>query len=252
MYYKITLLRCIVFSIAFAVLLFFTLQKTVAAEALHADKLTSKEIIKRMEEAYANSKSYSDSGVVKNVLIRTDSTRTVEKPFATAFIRPDRFRFEFKEKRQGNRERRFIIYRKGKDVQTYWDVDKDLKLESLDRAVAAATGVSSESAITIPAMLLPSEIKWRRAIRFHKPKRIDDDIFDKVDCYRINDLIFGSPATFWIDKKAFLLRRVYLEQEFEDFRAQRTTTYKPILNGEVMDKMLEFNPPKEKPWWQFW
>lgn len=166
----------------------------------------------------------------------------------TAFIRPDHFRFEFKEKIQGNRERRFIIYRKGKDVQTYWDVDKDLKLESLDRAVAVATGVSGGSAITISAMLLPSEIKWRRAIRFNKPKRISDDIIDKVNCFRIHDLILGSPVTFWIGKKTFLLRKIHMEKEFEDFRTQETTTYKPVLNGKVMDIMLEFNPPKEKSW----
>ena len=101
-------------------------------------------------------------------------------------------------------------------------------------------------------MLLPSEIKWRRAIRFREPKRIDDDTFDKMDCFRIHDVIFGGPATFWIEKKTFLLRKIYLEHEFEDFRTQATTTYKLILNGKIKDEMLEFNPPKEKPWWQFW
>jgi hypothetical protein len=228
------------------------LHKTVAAEALHSDGLTAKEIIKLMKEEYAMSTSYSDSGVVRIVFIRSDGRRTVEKPFTTAFIRPDRFRFEYKEKTHGNRVHRFIVCLEGKNLQTYWDVDNDLKPESLDREIAAATGISHGSAITVPAMLLPKEIKWRRAIRFHKPKRIGDDIFDMVECFRVHDLILGRPVTFWIDKKSFLLRKIYREQEFVDFRTQETTTYKPILNGRIMDNMLEFNPPKEEPWWQFW
>ena len=237
--------RYIVFLIGTAVLLTFTLQKKVAAEALYTDNLTANEIIKRMEKVYANSKSYSDSGVVKAVFISNDGKFTVEKPFTTAFIRPDHFRFEFKEKKQGNPAQRFIIYRKGKELQTYWNVKNDLKLESLDTAVASATGVSGGSAITVPAMLLPNKITWRRAIRFRKPERIDDDLFDKVDCYRIHDLIFNViPTTIWIDKKTFLVRKIYREQKFNDFHTQETTIYKPILNGNVADNLLEFNPPK--------
>jgi hypothetical protein len=55
---------------AFTVLLSLTLQRAVSAEALHPDSLTAKEIIKRLAEEYAKSKSYSDSGVVKTVFIR--------------------------------------------------------------------------------------------------------------------------------------------------------------------------------------
>jgi len=127
-----------------------------------------------------------------------------------------------------------------------------LKLESLDNAIAAATGISGGSAITVPTMLLPEEITWRRAIRFSEPKRIDDDLFDKKDCFRIHDIIYGNAVTFWVDKKTFLLRKMYREQEFEDFIAQTTTTYKPVLNGQAMEDLIEFNPPEAIPWWQFW
>jgi len=99
-------------------------------------------------------------------------------------------------------------------------------------------------------MLLPSEIKWRRAIRFNKPKRIDDGIFNKVSCFRIQDHIFGNLAIFWIDKETFLLLKIYRENKFKEFQTQETTTYRPIKNGKVSDMMLEFNPPGEKRWWQ--
>ena len=125
-----------------------------------------------------------------------------------------------------------------------------MKLDSLDKAIGAATGVSGGSAITVPAMLLPNEIKWRRAIRFSKPKRIDDGFFNKVSCFKIQDQIFGHHAVFWIDKETFLLLKIYREKEFKDFQTQETTTYQPIKNGKVTDLMLEFNPPGESRWWQ--
>lgn len=217
----------------------------LSAENKHPDNLTVMEIIERMENAYANSRTYSDSGVVKIVFSGSVNT-TVEKPFTTAFIRPDRLRYSFKEKKADGREQNFIIQLKGKHVQTYWDVQKDLKHESLGRAVASAAGVSNGSAITVPGMLLPDEITWRRAIRFNQPKRIDDDVFDNADCFRVQDLILNNPTTLWIDKKTFLLRKIYREQEFEDFRTQETTTYIPNLNGEVTNYLLEFNSPDQK------
>ena len=235
--------------IVFIGLFSLTVQTEVSGETIHSDSLTAMAIIKRMQDEYVNSMSYSDSGVVKTVFIYTNNKRTVKKQFTTAFIHPDRFRFEYREKKHGSGEHRFIIFLKGKDLQTYWDLKKGMKLDSLDRAVAAATGISGGSAITVPAMLLPNEITWRRAIRFYKPKRIDDDLIDKTDCFRIHDLIGGSPTTLWIDKENFLLRKIYREQAFSDFKAQTTTIYKPVLNGKVPDEMLDFNPPKKKAWW---
>jgi len=240
-----TLHRKLTKVLLFAVILAFELPKVGTTKELHHDDLTAKDIISRMYEVYATSSSYSDSGVVTTVFVSTDSRKRTEvKPFTTAFIRPDRYRYEFREKIQYGGKRRFIIHRRGKVLQTYWDLDKELHLESLDSAVAAATGISSESAITVPAMLLPDEITWRRAIRFHEPKRLEDTTIDTIDCFKIQDLIFGSPTTLWIEKKTFLLRKIYKEQEFKDFRAQTTTLYTPRINGTITEKMLEYKPSK--------
>lgn len=232
--------------LAFAGLFFATPQTVVSGATKHSDNLTATDIVQRMQKVYANSRSYSDSGVVWTVFIYPDRKRTVEKPFTTAFIRPDQFRFEYREKKPLFGERRFIIFRKGKDLLTYSDLKLGMQLESLDMAVAAATGISGGSAMRVPAMLLPSKIKWRRAIRFNKPKRIDDDRIAQVDCFRIHDLILGSPTILWIDKEKFLLRKVYHEQKFDDFQAQTTTIYQPIMNEKVTAEKLDFNPPRKK------
>jgi len=217
-----------------------------STENAHTDSLTASEIIDRMKSTYANILTYRDSGIVTTVFTG-GVNQTIEKPFTTVFVRPDRFRYDFKEKKPDGREQVFIIHLNGKDLQTYWDVQKDLAHESLDRAVASATGVSSGSAITVPAMLLPGEITWRRAVRFTQPRRIEDAFFNDAECFRLQDLVLEKmPTTLWIDKKTFLLLKIYREQEFDDFRTQETTIYKPNLNVDIPDSLLEFNPPAQK------
>jgi hypothetical protein len=58
----------------------------------------------------------------------------------------------------------------------------------------------------------------------------------------------SNPTTLWIEKETFLLRKVYREQEFEDFRGQVTTTYKPVLDGEATERMLELDAPRSRDW----
>ena len=205
------------------------------------DTQTADEIISRMNSVYANSHSYQDSGMVKDVFLKTNETRIAEKPFTTAFIRPDRFRYEFRETPPGRKERRFVIHQDGKTLRVHWDLPRDANAPTLDRAIAMATGISSESAITVPGMLLPKEITWRRAIRFSKPTRIQDERVGNRDCFRIHDQFRYNVVTYWIDKENFLLRKIFKEATFDDFRVESTTTYAPVMNGFVEPSLLTFD-----------
>ncbi len=215
------------------------LQTQAMAEEQQPDKLSAKQIVDRMVREYAQCKSYRDSGVVKTVFIRSDRKHTVEKPFTTVFVRPGGFRFEYKDE-----ERRYIVWRKGNDVQTWWDVTPGIKNpESLGLALAAATGVSSGSAHTVPALLIPDEVGGRRLTDITEAQRIEDAKFDKVDCFRIQGQSVGSPMTIWVDKKTFLVRKIDSQRKFDDFRTERTTTYEPVINGKISDETLKFDPP---------
>lgn len=209
--------------------------------------LTAMQILDRMAKTYADCKSYSDSGLVKTVFIDADGNRTVEKPFNTAFVRPDRFRFEYHEKAGDERKNRYLVWRNGKEVQTWWDIKPEVaKPESLSLALAGATGVSSGSAHTVPALLLPEEIGGRKLTEMTEAKKLEDARLDKADCFRIQGLYVAKPMTLWIDKKTFLVRRMDTENKFDNFRTESTTTYDPVLDGKIADKMLEFDPPKQK------
>jgi outer membrane lipoprotein-sorting protein len=206
------------------------------------DALTAKQLLDRMSKAYADCKTYRDSGVVTTLFVQDTGNRTVEKPFKTAFVRPDQFRFEYKEE-----IRRYIIWSKRKELQTWWDVKPGIeKPGSLLLAVAGATGVSSGSAARIPAMLMPDRLGGWGGVYISGAKRIEDGKLEKVECFCVEGKYFGNTITLWVDKKSYLVRRVDEQAKFANFRTEQTTTYDPVVDGEITDKMLEFDPPKQR------
>ena len=223
-----------------------TSAETLVEKQLKPDVLTVRQIIERMAKTYSTCKSYRDSGVVKTIFIQLWGKRTAEKPFTTAFVRPDRFRYEYRDNSHTN-PNSYIVWRKAQEVQTWWFINSVVeKQESLDMALAGATGVSGGSAHTIPALLLPNEIGGRRITDITEMKRVDDVKLEKTDCFRIEGKFAGNPTTLWIDKVTFLIRRIDERKQFKSFRVNETTIYDPAINCEVTDKMLEFNPSELK------
>ena len=89
--------------------------------AVEADDrvLSAGEILERMATAYAKCKTYQDSGCVMTIFVRNDGEHTDRKPFSTAFVRPTRFRFEFKSSHDGQKWHRYIVWADGADVRTW-------------------------------------------------------------------------------------------------------------------------------------
>lgn len=52
--------------------------------------------------------------------------------------------------------------------------------------------------------------------------------------------------TLWVDKATFLVRRIDAQHKFTGFRTEETTTYDPVVNAQITDELLEFDPPKQK------
>jgi outer membrane lipoprotein-sorting protein len=156
------------------------------ADETKQEELTAQDILDRMVNAYAECKSYQDSGQVQTVFIQANGRRTDKKPFATAFLRPDRFRFEYKSIKAGGDEARHIIWRQGSDIQTWWDIRPGVERpSSLEFAVSAAQGVSSGASGKIPRLLMPNELGGVYRLGLANIKRISDETLDSVECFRI-------------------------------------------------------------------
>lgn len=229
----------------------------VTAAGTSKEELTAKDIVTRMTNMYAGAKWYRDSGAVQTQGQEAgrDEGFDEEVRFTTAFVRPDRFRFEYKIMVNGQ-EFREIIWRNGKDVQTWWNLPLGIeKQSSLGMAIAQATGVSGGSAHTVPHLLLPNEVvEWRRKDMWDL-ERIEDAYIGEVECFRVNGRV-DTPAdsdgpamtktsTVWIEKKTFLLRRIDSTWASAILQSKDMTTYEPIIDEEIPDGILEFGAPNE-------
>jgi tetratricopeptide (TPR) repeat protein len=239
-----------------------TIVTLCAASALFAGEvqkpeLTPEKIIAKMAETYAGCKSYRDAGNVKTVYISDKRTNISERPFSTAFVRPDQFRFEYKEKVDSYVKENpcYIVWRKGSEILTWFNVYPNTveKAKSFSSAISGATGVSGGSAHTVPVLLMP-ELGGSKLSDIKEAKLLEDSKLDDADCFRIQGKFISlnksgkttkKPTVIWIDKKTFLLRRIENETVFiyAKFTSKTTTTYYPAVNCAVSPKLLEFAPP---------
>jgi outer membrane lipoprotein-sorting protein len=214
----------------------------IAAEKESTDSLTAQQILDKVAATYATCKSYRDSGVVTNDFgphsAGDNFPRHVDvKPFRTAFVRPDQFRFEHDD---GTPEKPYIVWAKGSEVRTWWYIKPGVeKPSSLDEGIAGATGVSSGSAHTIPMLLLPDRLTGAKLSAMTDLTRLPDETLDGTPCFKLEGKYgFGNqPRTVWFEKATFLLRRIAGQSGLN----KSTTDYRPEVNNEIPPKELELN-----------
>jgi outer membrane lipoprotein-sorting protein len=202
-----------------------------AAEKKHSDNLTAQQILENMATTYATCESYRDSGFVTNFF----SPQHIDvKPFRTAFVRPDQFRFEYDDP---DPEKPYIVWAKGDEVRTWWYVKPGVQNPpSLGRGIAGATGVSGGSAHTIPTLLLPGQIGGRSMASLTDLTRLPDEPADETPCFKLQGKFADRPTTLWLEKETYLIRRIA-----EDTKLAKTTTvYQPEVNKEIPATELEF------------
>ena len=207
--------------------------------------LSAKEILDRVVKTYANCETYRDSGEVSITFIMKTEKRIDIRPFTTAFIRPDRFRYQYQASNPANKVSRYLIWRKGEEVRSWWDITPGVqKPQTLGFAMGAAAGVSGGSSVTVPGLLIPKEVGGSRLLVLTELKRGDDETLNGTDCYRVEGISFKTPLTLLIEKKTFLLRRLTEFNEFGEFQTEQTTTYKPTIGEKIPEEALVFDPPK--------
>jgi hypothetical protein len=232
--------------------------------------MSPEQILAALAEVYATCTSYRDTGVVNTRFINpAGGGHTTTRPFETAFVRPDRFRFEYRSRHfEEDNWDRHIVWADDGDVRTWWDVTPGVKVpESLGLALAGATGVSGGSAHTVPALLLPNLVGGRRPTDSVEVVSLGDAPLGGVACYRLSvrfapspddpdleervlrvtgrpmERAVESPETVWVDRGTFLIRRIEEATQFETFRTEEVTEYEPAVGVTVREEELRFDPP---------
>jgi hypothetical protein len=221
-------------------------------------------LARKVETLYASCRTYRDRGKV-NLVVR--DARGQEKRFGeikqrkitTAFVRPDKFRFEFDDERGGKLIRNLIWMGDGK-VRTWWDIQPRVETPmSLESALGAAAGVTESSSVTIPPLLLPRLLNRPKALSGGPGKLslFDDEAIGPHACRRLRRRFealnfqtkknFEVVVTYWIDAKTSAIRRVVQETELDEFRGVGTLDLEPEFDVALPVAALAFDPPESKP-----
>jgi hypothetical protein len=209
---------------------------------------------------YASARTYRDEGEVK-------SDAHAGEPFATAFERDGRFRWQFTHSLGcgSKRTENVVVWSADqKSFQTFWTLQKGAKTydsDSLKSAIAGPTGISYGSVrAVIP--LLRQDVRWG-ILTTDLTELIErgNEQVDGVECTKIEGKQHsGAAVTLWLDP-TFAIRKIYTAQEIDPsklpnppgghtmpkmdkFTTTTTITFKPVLNEKIDDKFVE--PPPEK------
>ena len=206
--------------------------------------LTPAQILETMAKTYASCRSYRDSGVVRTSYGAQLDMQLSDIAFTTAFVRPDRFRFEFTEAQPGT-ALRYIVWCNGEDVRRWWTIKDDDAPGSLSMAIAGATGVSRGAAHIVPRHLLPERISGTSFADLKDARRLDDADLGSTPCLRVTGTLGRSVRTLWIDRETHVLRRLEDSFSSDEHRSVTTTDYTPVLDEDIAGALLDFGAPGE-------
>jgi len=208
-------------------------------------------IVAAMAAAYIHATSYVDKGRVRKTFIQGQDRRLVVKPFTTAFVRSDKFRFEFRTDNDDPKQA-YVIWSDGVRTVTRWYIRPGLEVKrDLDHAVAGATGVSSGSAHTVPRLLLPDVVSGFALTELTDLRLAGSEALDGHMCWKIigRHPDAKTDTTLWIDQRSHLLRRMFGRHHFSpattpmgttsgEFDTETTTDFDPIANEPVDPEQL--------------
>ena len=195
-------------------------------------------LFENVAERYANALTYSDEGRQETRYLspsgRVTNTETLE--FVTDYQRPDRFRFEYAD------EHRYVIFRNGEDVRSYWSLNKRLEtFDDVSRPLGAATGVSGGTASMIPDLLDQSDFGCS-FFGMKSPVVVGADLTDGVHCLIVESCDNNCmPRRLWIDPTTLLIHRFEETSLFDDFRTEEVTDFKPRMDHDIPEEDLAFN-----------
>lgn len=227
-------------------------------------------ILARMAARYATCRSYQDVGELVDVIVNGPKPwqrRTSRRTFQTAFVRPDRMLFEFKERTLGPESEwpHFALWSNSAGVcewSTFLaeETPRTTRFDGLAKALASEELLYLGSRCRVPRLLLGLDDASALAA-FESADVVGVDEIDGRRCWRVVGRYEGRPETLWIDCEDFALRRHHERTYFDptvervllprgaalslvsNFTTETTTFYSPRFELELAASVFEITPP---------
>lgn len=223
-----------------------------------ADRLTPQQRLDACTKVYKEAKTYRDEGKVTLVLKTARTIKSV-KPFATAFERGGRFRWQYRDSVMpgGKADQKYTIWSTdGKSFSSYWTLmPKREDGQELSQPLAGATGISSGAATIVVPMLVPDLTQdWGvRTTQIQSPVDGGKETINGVECWKISGTqeISDAKVTLWIGPD-HLVRKFHEVQiidpdkvrqpagrgpaiKVDKFEAETTIEITPFVNEEKIE-----------------
>ena len=207
-------------------------------------KIDATGVLNNMFRVYARFASYQDEGTL--VLTSEEATggRIEKMPFKTFFKRPNLFRFEWTEFTITKLGRTKVIWFNGKEAFSYWEPDEYEKADSLQLAVAGATGISHGAVHTVSDLLMPDQLGASPLKRIVNVSLLGEDAVEGVLCYRIKATQGDNPLELWVGKTDFLIRKRRQEMKLGDILwITEETRRKVQVDHSIPELVFNYKPP---------
>lgn len=219
-------------------ILLFILAIAQSSSAQSSPQLTAEEILARVSSVYASCRSYSDEGEVTTQLQTARPAQPMVQNFKTAFVRPDKFRFEF---RSNIRETRFVAWKDGTLEFAEWPTG--VRPAELEETLLNLFTDSRSSSVTVPALLFPEVFPGRGLFASLGSVKLSGE--EKIDgrrAFKIQASLQDAPFTLWVDTNQFLILKVEQTSRLGRMELRIITKYRPTVNAEIPSDRLAFNP----------
>jgi hypothetical protein len=196
-------------------------------------------LLARAKQRYFDLKTYQDRGSVRFEILGVEE----KVDFATAYVRPNSFRFDWSKGHPFPPLRHFVtrsaIWSDGEAAYTWkkppHKAPVERKESSLAMAVAGATGVSSRSAHVIATLLIAdlwgAEPFGDSILNLKGARLIGKESVDGVECYRVKGMDWrDEPIELWLGKEDLILRRNERVNSGSKFIEERTGI---VIDGSI-------------------
>ncbi len=199
------------------------------------DTRSADSIIRLSEKAYANLKTYTDSGKLIQTFLTVNPFKTAII-FKTAYINTGNINFECYT--IGKSNSLYTLNRTDNIIKTWWGILNRIDTPpGMSNALAGATSASGASSAIVPKLLLSVEFKKNNFYSMiRKLVLAGQEQVNGKDCYKITGTNTRGSVIIWIAKKDFLIRKI--EAEYIVDPAKNEAMMRTIAATKTKDESL--------------
>jgi hypothetical protein len=159
-------------------------------------------VLSSVSDRYRSLPEYSDTGTVSSAVASVE--------FETAFKRGTYFHFAYSDILPGRQRQVMARVTWDQGRLDFWTLANAPPPHTLRLAIAALTGISSGSAHTIPALLLPEDVGGWIPTDLAAPEMAENELVDGVSCLHVRGRHPRFPeklSSLYVDPSTWLVRR---------------------------------------------